>query len=159
MITWSRVGGCVAAALLVASTASGCALTIPTDPDGTLEAARGDVLRVGASPAEGLVSVAGEEVTGPLANAIEGFASSIDARVQWSVDGEEDLVDDLVGGQLDLAIGGMTDQTLWATEVSVTRGYPDFPGADGAAVVVLLPMGENALQSALESYLDEEYGS
>ncbi|GAB3604513.1 transporter substrate-binding domain-containing protein [Microbacterium aureliae] len=144
----------LAAALVL----TGCGLRIPTDPDGTLDRARGDELRVGASPADGLVRIDGAAVTGPLAEVIEEFAASIDARVTWSVGSEEDLVDDLSSARLDLAIGGMTEQTPWATEVSVTRGYPGIPGAKGAPVVVLLPMGENALQAELESFLDEEYG-
>lgn len=154
-----RISGGTAApvlALALALALTGCSL--PVDPAGTLERARGGELRVGASPAGGLVVVDGDEVSGPLPELIEGFADSIDARVTWSVDSEEDLVDGLVAGDLDLAIGGMTETTPWIEQASVTRAYEGIPGADGAAVVVLLPLGENGLQAAVESYLDEEVG-
>ena len=74
----------------------------------------------------------------------------------WTVDSEEDLVDDIVAGDLDLAIGGMTAATPWADRVSVTRGYPSVEGSGGADVAILLPIGENRLQAALETYLDGE---
>jgi len=145
-------------ALVLALGMSGCGLQIPADPDGTLERITGDVLHAGASPSGDLVTVRGDEVTGPLADLVEGFAASRDARVVWTVDSEEDLVDDLANGDLDLAVGGMTDASPWADRVSLTRGYPEIEGSEGASVVMLLPMGENGLQAALETYLDEEVG-
>jgi DNA-binding transcriptional LysR family regulator len=134
--------------------ASACG--IPRDPDGTLDRVTGGTLRVGASPHDGLVIVDDGVVSGSLATLIEGFATDRDAEIDWTVDSEEGLVDRLERGSLDLAIGGMTDATPWADRVGVTRGYPDLPGSAGSNVVVLLPMGENALQAALETYLDRE---
>ncbi len=72
------------------------------------------------------------------------------------MESEESLVDGLESGALDLAVGGMTDPTPWSDRVSVTRGFTGIPGAEDTPVVFLLPMGENATQSALERYLDEE---
>lgn len=135
---------------------TGCGVSIPTDPDGTLERVTGGTLRAGASPDGSLVTVDAGVVGGPLADLVEGFAASRDARVSWSVASEEDLVDDLGSGRLDLAIGGMTEDTPWIDRVSVTRAYPGIAGSGGAPVVVLLPLGENAMQAALEAYLDEE---
>jgi hypothetical protein len=151
------VGGFLAAAV-TAVVLAGCGVQIPTDPDGSLDRITGGVLRVGASPSGELVVVSGDRVTGPLAELVETFAEERDARVEWTVDSEEDLVDELTSGDLDLAIGGMTDATPWAESVSVTRGYAGIDGSDGASVVVLLPMGENALQSALETSLDGQVG-
>ena len=151
----SRVlGACLAA--LAAAGLAGCG--IPVDPDGSLERITGHELRVGASPTSELVVVSGADVEGPLPELIEGFAEQHDAAVVWSVDSEEDLVQDLVDGRIDLAIGGMTAATPWSTQVSVTRGYPRIPGSHGADVAVLLPLGENGMQAALETYLDEEAG-
>jgi len=149
----------LATAVLSAAAAialTGCGLTIPTDPDGTLERVDGGVLRVGASPSEGLVEVSGDAVAGPLPTLVEEFATSRDARVEWTVGSEEDLADGLEHGELDLAVGGMTDTTPWTETVSVTRAYDDLPGASGRSVVLLVPMGENAMQSALEAFLDTE---
>ncbi|WP_295776507.1 hypothetical protein [uncultured Microbacterium sp.] len=136
---------------------SGCGIRIPADPDGTLERISGGDLRVGASPAAGLVSVNGDEVSGSMAVAVNGFAASREAHVVWTVGSEEELVDGLENGRLDLAIGGMTEQTPWSERVSVTRSYPAL-SPDGREIVFLLPMGENALQSALEGYLDDKAG-
>lgn len=133
---------------------AGCA-SIPRDPDGTLERVTGGELRVGASPAEGLVEIDGGEVSGPLVDIVEGFAEEHDARAVWTVGSEEDLVFDIEQGTLDMAIGGMTAATPWTVGVGVTRAYPqlDF-GA--APVVMFVPLGENGFLSALETYLDGE---
>lgn len=145
--------------LLCAGLLTGCGMSIPVDPDGTLDRVTGDILRVGASPSGDLVVVSSADaVSGPLADLIAGFAESRDARVAWTVGSEEDLVDGLETGGLDLAIGGMTDATPWTDRVSVTRGFSGIPASGGHPVVVLLPMGENALQAALETYLDGEVG-
>ncbi|MFB7893257.1 hypothetical protein ACFC1I_13720 [Microbacterium sp. NPDC056044] len=134
---------------------AGCGFTVPSDPQGTLDRVRGGELRAGASASGELVTVDGSKVGGSLAELVEAFAQSIDAKVAWTVGSEEDLVDGLEAGDLDLAIGGMTDATPWSTRVAVTRGYDSIPGAK-APVVVLLPLGENAWQAAIEGYLDKE---
>lgn len=149
-----RTGAVVALALALAAAAGGCG--VPADPDGTL--ARIDstaVLRAGASPAAPLVITDGGDVSGAAAELIEGFAVTRDARVMWTVDSEEDLVDQLEAGTLDVAVGGMTTASPWADRASLTRGYTIAGIPD---VVVLLPLGENATQSALERYLDGELG-
>ena len=134
---------------------AGCGFTVPSDPQGTLDRVRGGELRAGASASGELVTVDGSKVGGSLAELVEAFAQSLDAKVTWTVGSEEDLVDGLEAGDLDLAIGGMTDATPWSTRVAVTRGYESIPGAK-APVVVLLPLGENAWQAAIEGYLDKE---
>ncbi|MET0780234.1 MAG: hypothetical protein ABWY26_13465 [Microbacterium sp.] len=133
---------------------SACA-PIPRDPDGTLDRITGGELRVGASPSEGLVDISGESVSGPLVDIVEGFAEERDARAIWTVGSEEDLVRDIEGGSLDMAIGGMTDQTLWAQKVGVTRGYPAL-GPRSTPIVMFVPLGENGFLAALETYLDRE---
>ncbi len=143
----------LAAALLLLT---GCGVMVPADPRGALDRIENGLLRAGASPSADLVVVDGDRVSGPLADLVTGFADAHDARVVWTVGSEEDLVDGLERGALDLAIGGMTEQTPWSERVSVTRGYPGIPGSHGEPVVVLLPLGENRLQSALERYLDAE---
>lgn len=134
---------------------AGCGAHVPTDPDRSLEQLTDGVLRAGASPAGGLVEVDDTHVTGTLADLMAEFAESRGAQVRWTVASEEDLVGLLESDDLDVAIGGMTEETPWSDRVSVTRGYPDIPAANGRRVVVLLPLGENALQAALEAFLDE----
>jgi len=151
-----------AAAAVLAVTAlliSACGVTVPSDPDGTLDAVTGGTIEVGVSPDPGLVDTREDEPRGPLVDIVEGFASSLDARVEWTVASEETLVGDLETGDLDLAVGGFTDQTPWSDRAGVTRGYTSIEGADGRSLVFLVPLGENALLSELEAFLDEEVGS
>lgn len=141
--------------LAIALCASGCGVTVPSDLQGTLERVNGGELRAGASPSGSLVTVDGDDVGGSLARLVDDFAESIDAKVTWTIGSEEDLVDELESGELDLAVGGMTDATPWSQRVAVTRAYDTIPGAHGP-VVLFLPMGENAWQAAIEGYLDKQ---
>lgn len=152
----TMVTGTLIAVLLLICTITACGARIPSDPNGTLaNIETSHVMRVGATSSPGLVTVTSGEVSGPLATLIDGFAEEHEATVTWTVDSEERLVDALEQGEIDLAIGGMTDATVWADRVAVTRGYPAL-SEDGRAVVMFVPLGENELQSALESFLDEE---
>ncbi|KAF2415316.1 hypothetical protein B1729_00260 [Microbacterium sp. B35-04] len=153
MNRWRRV--CGVPLLVIALGVAGCGVTVPTDPQGTLERVREGVLHAGASASGELVTIDGSEVGGTLAEIVEEFAESVDARVEWTVGSEEDLVDGLESGDLDVAIGGMTDATPWSDRVAVTRAYDTVPGARGP-VVLLVPLGENAWQAQLEGYLDRE---
>lgn len=135
---------------------SGCGITVPTDPDGSLDRIEGGMLRAGASPETGLVEVDGQEVSGPLPDLVTAFAHDHDATVEWTVNSEESLVVDLEEGDLDVVVGGMTADSPWASRVGITRGYPDLPGANGRPVVLLVPLGENRLLSELEAFIDAQ---
>ncbi len=137
---------------------AGCGLQVPADPNGTLERVSDGTLRAGASPDRSLIEVRGDEVSGAEADVVEAFASSLDARVEWTVGSEEQLVTGLEEGDLDLVVGGITDETPWIDRAGVTRGFADMPGADGRNVVMLVPLGENRFLSTLETFLDEELG-
>lgn len=145
------------ASLMTALT--GCGVSIPADPDGTLATVSGGTLRIGVSAEPGLIDTSGGEPTGSLIDLASGFARSIDARPRWSTASEETLVSMLEDGELDLAIGGFSEDTPWVDRAGVTRGYTGIDGADGRSIVLLTPLGENAFLSALEEYLDEEVGS
>ncbi|WP_229703278.1 hypothetical protein [Microbacterium murale] len=134
-------------------------MTVPTDPDSTLQQVSGGDLRVGVSPAEGLADVSTDAPTGPLVDLVDTFADSLDADVEWTIDSEETLVGMLEEDDLDLVVGGFTDQTPWIDRAGVTRGYTGIPGADGRSIVMLVPLGENAFLSELELFLDTEVGS
>ena len=84
------------------------------------------------------------------------FAGDLDADVEWTVAGEEELVRLLEEGEIDLAVGGFTDANAWVDEVGLTRPYAEVDVAGTTeAHVMMVPMGENALQSRLERWLDE----
>ncbi len=150
-----RLGSTLAAVLLVGA-GSGCA-TIPRDPDGTLERVRTTrVLRAGASPSEGRIDIGEAAPSGPEIDLVAGFAEAVGAEVDWQTGGEEELVDAMERGELDLLAGGLSDQTPWSQRLSVTRPYAESV-EDGEPVkhVLAVPLGENAMLVRLEQYLDE----
>lgn len=153
-----RIAGAVTAGVLAVSLA-GCGMSVPTDPDGTLDAVVGGELRVGVSPDPGLVEDDDDSPSGPLVDLTTEFAETLDTRAVWTVGSEESLVGMLESGELDLLIGGFTDQTPWVDRAGVTRGYSTIEGGDGRSIVLLVPLGENAFLTELETFLDEEVGS
>ncbi|MEV7631688.1 hypothetical protein AB0N64_04665 [Microbacterium sp. NPDC089318] len=146
-------------AAVLAATLTGCGMSIPTDPDGTLEKVTGGELRIGASPDSGLVDVDASTPSGPLPDLADRFAASLDAEPEWTVGSEETLVGMLEAGDLDLVIGGFTEKTPWIDKAGITRGYSGITGADGRKIVLLVPLGENAFLSDLERFLDKEVGA
>ena len=144
--------------LVMIASLTGCGITLPVDPDGTLQSVTGGELRVGVSADEGLVDASGATPSGPLTDLVDGFAASLDAEVDWTVGSEETLVVMLEEGDLDLMVGGLTDQTPWADRVGVTRGYEGVDGAEDRAIVMFVPLGENAFLTRLETFLDAEVG-
>lgn len=155
-----RIRRPVASLVVLAAVAllAGCGLSIPTDPDGTLDSVSGGVLRVGTSPDGELVEVSQGDPTGTIVDLVDRFADSIDADTEWTVASEETLVTELEAGDLDLIAGGITPDTPWIDRAGVTRGYRGIEGADGRELVMLVPLGENAFLSTLETFLDEEVG-
>ena len=149
----------IVAALALSCTLAGCGLTIPADPDGTLDAVTGGELRIGTSPDRDLVDVRDGVPSGSIVELVDDYADSIHAEPDWTVASEETLVTMLEDGELDLIAGGITAETPWLERAGVSRGYTGIDGADGREIVMLVPLGENAFLSSLETFLDEEVGS
>lgn len=148
-------------ASLAAAALVGCGMTIPADPDGTLDAVTGGELQVGITHNPPSVDTGGQEPEGNEVALVESFAASIDASIVWTEGSEEALVRMLEVGDLQLVIGGISDATPWSSHAAVTRTYGEAVHADGSThgLVMLAPMGENAFLSALERHLDEETAS
>lgn len=146
------------AALMLAVGLTGCGLQIPRDPDGTLDRVTGGQLHAGVTPNGTFVRVDGGEPTGRDVEAIRAFADSLDAEVEWTVGAEEALVRGLENGDLDVVAGGLTDKTPWTDKAGMTRPYAEATLDDGrtAKLVMLVPIGENAFLSRLETFLDQE---
>ena len=156
-----RVLVLVAAVVLLAGCGSVVPDDFPADPGGTLDRVRdAGVLRVGASPRPGWVEVADGPPTGHEPRLVSGFADHLGAEVEWTVAGEEELVRLLEDGEIDVAVGGFTEDNAWAAEVGLTRPYPEVEVAGATeAHVMMVPMGENALLSELERWLDANGGA
>lgn len=133
-------------ALTAVLSSAGCGLAIPNDPDGTLRDVTGGTLRVGVDTNSGVE---------PLIEVVEGFADQLDAEIEWHEHGEEHLVAMLEGDDIDLAVGGFTDQTPWSSRAGMTRPIVGIPALDDPTVL-LVQLGENAFLTELEAYLDAE---
>ncbi len=136
---------------------AGCIQAVPADPEGTLNSVRSGILRAGVSPASDFVEIQGSEPQGSELMLIEDFAEHMNAQIQWTVAGEEQLVEQLEVGQLDLVAGGITSKTPWAEKVGVTRPYRtaiDVKGKKSKTIMLVRP-GENAFLAELEYFLDQ----
>lgn len=146
----TRVPARRTAGLLVLVLSGAACSEIPKDPEGTLEAARSGVLRVGVAEAPPWITRAGSEVTGPEADLIRSFAASIGARVEWSWGVPEEQLEKLEKGELAIVAAGLTRTTPWSTRVALTRPHTE---AGGEKHVLATTPGENALLTALERHL------
>ncbi len=145
------------AVLVVALT--GCGLTIPSDPDGTLDRVRGGVLRVGVSLSAPWTTAGPQSEPGGIeVDLARAFAGSLGADVEWTVAGEEALVLAMENGDLDLIIGGLTSTSAWGDKIALTAPYRTVTDERGQEHdhVMAVPMGENAFLVELESFLREE---
>ena len=125
-------------ALIAAVLTGGC--RIPDDPDGTLARAEGGVMRVGVMEADPWAELGpdGQPTGGVEVALVRRFAGEIGARIAWVDGGEEELVNAMKEGSLDLLIGGLTDKSRWEKDVALTRPYLD------TRSVVGLPAGRSA---------------
>jgi ABC-type amino acid transport substrate-binding protein len=149
-----RIWALAASVLLL----TGCTVSIPSDPNGTLDQVAGGTLNVGVAPNGDFTIVTRGDVSGSEAVLVETFAETIDADIEWTVGSEEALVRALEREDLDLVIAGLTDATPWQARAGVTRPYDEFTDEEGTThkLVMLVPMGENAFLTELETFLTHE---
>ncbi|RWZ51247.1 transporter substrate-binding domain-containing protein [Labedella phragmitis] len=148
-------------AIVAVSLLAGCGISIPNDPDGTLDRVTGGELRVGVSESAPWTETAGSGApTGTEVDLVEEFAENLHADVDWTEGGEADLVSALERGELDLVIGGFTDTTPWTSKAAMTQPYAESTNDEGTTAkhVMLAPMGENAFLVRLERFLLEGDG-
>lgn len=147
----------MASALLL----TGCGVSIPSDPHGTLADASGGILHVGVSPNGEFTTVVDGRVAGSEVELVEAFAETIDADVAWTIGSEEALVRALERQDLDLVVAGLTESSPWVARAGMTRSYGEFTDEDGKThkLVMLVPMGENAFLVKLETFLSERAGT
>lgn len=140
----------VAFALLVALT--GCGITIPADPDDTLDHASGAELRIGIAVEPGL-SEDGNPPRGPIPDLAIEYAETIDAAPVWEIGGEETLVEMLEQDKLDIALGNFSPDSPWSDRAALSRPFA-VDDAHPEEIVALVPLGENAMLSNFETFID-----
>jgi ABC-type amino acid transport substrate-binding protein len=94
-------------------------------------------------------------VTGSEVTLLEEFAESRDAEIDWVEGSEGVLADALREGDIDVAIGGFTDDTPWTEKAAVSAAYREVRNDRGVMEkhVVLSRLGENRLLVELEEFL------
>jgi polar amino acid transport system substrate-binding protein len=136
--------------------AAGCGLTIPADPENTLERVTGSTMRVGVSPNPPWTDISGAgKPTGTEVDLVREFAGTLQAQIEWVVGGEEPLIAALERGELQLVIGGFTSETPWTEKAAITKPYAETRDPEGKRkkLVMAAPMGENEFLLALEKFL------
>jgi polar amino acid transport system substrate-binding protein len=98
------------------------------------------VMRVGVTEADPWVELGpdGRPTGGVEVELARRFARDLGARVAWVDGGEEELVNAMKEGSLDVLIGGLTDKSRWEKDVALTRPYLE------TRSVVGVPAGRSA---------------
>lgn len=121
----------------------------PRDPERTLERIRATgELRAGAVSNPPYVVTSSSGVSGPEVATVEAFAAAHGAGVTWVVGAEEDLVERLERFELDVVVGGITEESPRAKKVGAT--LPLYEATSGKRHVILTAPGENRLLLALD---------
>jgi polar amino acid transport system substrate-binding protein len=146
----------VRTALLIGlSFLAGC--HFPDDPDGTLDRVQNGRLRAGLSAREPWTGAGDGKPTGPEARLVEEFAAELNARVEWTVGSESDLLAALEERRLDLVVGGFTDDTPWEKRVALTEPYLELEsGGRTEKHVLAVAPGENRWLLRLEEFLRDK---
>lgn len=140
---------------------TGCGFQIPSDPHGTLDRVKNDVLRVGITENPPWMEMrTTASPTGTEAELLSRFAQQLNAEIEWTPGSEAVLLEALERGELDVLAGGFLEDTPWADEGATTRPYAEISTPEGKDKhVMIVRMGENGFQVALEKFLLEEVGS
>jgi polar amino acid transport system substrate-binding protein len=139
-------------ALIVPLASCGAVSALPKDPEGALERIRSThVLRAGISHNPPWTRTQGGEPSGVEADLVRGFAYSLRARVEWTENGEQPLLEGLGKQQLDLVAAGGTTKSPWKKTVGVSQSYATSP--TGEKQVVFAAAGENGLLLALDRFI------
>jgi polar amino acid transport system substrate-binding protein len=145
--------------LACALLAGGC--TVPTDPDGTLDRARGGTMRVGMTEAVPWAEETDGQRSGVEVYLVERFAEALGARIEWSDGSEEELFEELHEGRLDLVIGGITAMSPWMEKGAFTRPYATVLSELGQKEkhVMATKAGENDFLTELDFFLQRREGA
>ena len=109
-------------ALIVSACALGCN-NLPRDPESTLRRVQGGRLRVGLVEHPPWVVRTGGEPAGVEVELVRQFARELRATPEWYWGSEQQHMEALEHFELDLVVGGLTDQTPWSKSVGLTSPY------------------------------------
>ena len=124
----------------------------PKDPENTLENVKNGTLLVGYSENPPWVTEADSVPTGIEPELVKEFAQSLNAKVEWKNDTEQNLFEDLEKKKIHLVIAGITETNPWKKKVGLTRPYVQ---QGKKKHVMAATQGENAFIVHLERFLYE----
>jgi ABC-type amino acid transport substrate-binding protein len=129
----------------------------PDDPDGTLDRVHNGRLRAGLSVRGPWTRVVDGRPAGPEARLIEDFAAELNAQIEWTVGSESDLLAALERRDLDLVVGGLTDDTPWRDRIGLTEPYLKLEnGGRTERHVIAVAPGENRWLMRVETFLADK---
>jgi polar amino acid transport system substrate-binding protein len=108
--------------LVVSACMAGCS-GLPRDQVGTLGRVQGGRLRVGLVEHPPFVMRAGDQPAGAEVELVKQFAATLGATPEWHWGGEQEHMEALEHFELDVVVGGITDQTPWSKYVGLTGPY------------------------------------
>jgi polar amino acid transport system substrate-binding protein len=115
------LGGFVLVALLgIASTSTA---GLPRDPEQTLEHVKGGRMRVALVEHPPWVVRTNGEPAGAEVELVRELAKELGAKPEWHWGGEQQQLEALERYELDLVIGGLTDDTPWSKTIGLTSPY------------------------------------
>jgi polar amino acid transport system substrate-binding protein len=115
---WSR-----ALALVFACACASACGSLPRDPEGTLRRVRGGRLRVGLVENPPWVVRGQGEPAGAEVELVRRMAAELGATPEWVWGGEQQHMEALERYELDLLVGGLTQETPWSKYVGLTAPY------------------------------------
>ena len=130
---------------------AGCHL--PRDCAGTLERIQDGELRVGITANEPWTRIedgAVVQVDGIEVSLLEEFARRHNTRIRWHQDTESNLFDALEKGELDVVVGGLTDDTPFAHRAGLSQPFVTIGRHNHVWAV---RPGENALLLQIDRFL------
>lgn len=125
---------------------------LPRDADGTLDRVQNGVIRVGLAHNPPWVVTSGTQA-GFEPQLVAGLARQLNAKTAFVNGSETRLLESLHRRELDLVVGGFTDDSPWKGQVAFTKPYRKDP--DGKGHVLALAPGENAWLVRVEKFLQE----
>src|SRR4051794_18434283 len=98
--------------------------SLPRDPERTLDRVRGwKRMRVGLVENPPWVVHRGSKPAGAEVELVKRFADSLGAKPDWFWGGEQSHMEALNRFELDLVVGGLTQETPWAKSIGMTKPY------------------------------------
>jgi ABC-type amino acid transport substrate-binding protein len=145
------------AALVGAGLCAGCG--IPYDTAGTYELVKEGKLRVGVAEKPPWANAAEGDMIGIEVELTKELAQRTSSETEWTARAESELVKRLRVGQLDLVIGGLTDDSPWSNEIAFSRPYLetiDPVSGETQKHVWAVRQGENRWLLEVDRFLQEQ---